>query len=366
MAFYEILLYFFIYAFLGWCLEVAYVALVSGRFVNRGFLNGAYCPIYGFGALILIYFLTPLKDNLLLFFAASVALTSLLELVVGFLLEKLFHQRWWDYSDKPLNFKGYICPLFSLLWGIACLVVVGFIHPPVEWLVGVLPYALGIVILVVLSALMAVDLTATVRTIAKINRDLGQIDELAARMRKLSDELGEDIAHQALAVSEKGSDLKEGLEERTEELKNDLAEWKDELEERTEELKSDLAEWKDELTEKGEEFTERIAERVEDIKEELEERRDDLTEAISELKEDISERLEEAKEKSAHRRQEQQAELHELREKLEALFTHADKRERRMLRAFPRMKSLRHSAALERLRSRLSELGEEKETKPKS
>lgn len=113
---------FFLYAFLGWCTEVSYAALVTGTFVNRGFLNGPVCPVYGFGAVIVLNCLTPLADNLLLLFLGSVALTSALEWFTGFVLEKLFHQRWWDYSDEPFNLSGYVCLRFSIAWALpACL-----------------------------------------------------------------------------------------------------------------------------------------------------------------------------------------------------------------------------------------------------
>lgn len=94
---------FFVYAFLGWCTEVGYAALRTGRFVNRGFLNGPVCPIYGFGVIIVLWVLEPLAEHILLLFLGSVVLTSALEWVTGLVLEKLFHQRWWDYSDEPFN-----------------------------------------------------------------------------------------------------------------------------------------------------------------------------------------------------------------------------------------------------------------------
>ena len=100
---YHLLWIFFIYAFLGWCTEVSYAALKTGRFVNRGFLNGPVCPVYGFGVVIVLWVLEPLRGNLLLLFLGSVALTSLLEWLTGFVLERLFHQRWWDYSQEPLT-----------------------------------------------------------------------------------------------------------------------------------------------------------------------------------------------------------------------------------------------------------------------
>lgn len=85
-----------------------YFAFETGKFVNRGYLAGPACPIYGFGVLGVLYLLTPLKSNLAVLFAGSVIITTLLELVTGFLMEKILHDKWWDYSNKPFNFHGYI------------------------------------------------------------------------------------------------------------------------------------------------------------------------------------------------------------------------------------------------------------------
>lgn len=112
--FYELVWIFIIYAFIGWCTEVSYAALDRGIFVNRGFLNGPYCPIYGCGVVIVVAALTPLKDNLLILFAGSFLLTSILEYITGFILEKVFHNKWWDYSNKPFNLHGYVCLKFSI------------------------------------------------------------------------------------------------------------------------------------------------------------------------------------------------------------------------------------------------------------
>lgn len=200
-SFYLFLWIFFIYSFLGWCLEVCFFALNTGKFVNRGFLNGPVCPIYGFGVVIVVLCLTPLMENTLLLFLGSVLLTSLLELGVGFALEKLFHQRWWDYTNEPFNLGGYICLRFSLAWGLACLLVMEIIHPSVLWLILHIPHTLGLVLLACFVSVMAVDLTATVRTIARINRSLGQIDELAGRIKALSNDLGENLAEPGAGCS---------------------------------------------------------------------------------------------------------------------------------------------------------------------
>ena len=115
---YQIAAYFLIYSFLGWCVEVAYAAVTRGKLVNRGFLNGPVCPIYGFGMLALLFALTPLLDNNLLLFVGGVIIPSAIELAGGWLLYRLYHTRWWDYTDRPFNVGGFICLEFSLYWGL--------------------------------------------------------------------------------------------------------------------------------------------------------------------------------------------------------------------------------------------------------
>ena len=88
---YELLWLFFIYAFFGWCIEVVFCGLNEGHFINRGFLNGPVCPIYGVGGVIVVLCLTPIKDNIFLLFVGSALLTSILELITGFALDKIFH-----------------------------------------------------------------------------------------------------------------------------------------------------------------------------------------------------------------------------------------------------------------------------------
>ena len=248
---YRFLWIFFIYAFLGWCTEVSYAALVTGKFVNRGFLNGPVCPIYGFGVVIVLGCLTPLADRLPLLFLGSVALTSALEWFTGFVLEKLFHQRWWDYSDEPFNLSGYVCLRFSIAWGLACMFVVKLLHPTVLLFIRLIPQTLGMVLLAAAGTVMAVDLTATVSTIVKLNRRLAQIDELAAKIKEASNEFGENLAERVLDAAERGADWKEELEElsfklalRRAELAGEREDWERRREERLAQAKLQLEEWR--------------------------------------------------------------------------------------------------------------------------
>lgn len=210
---YTFLWIFFVYAILGWCTEVCYAATVTGKFINRGFLNGPWCPIYGVGIVIVLAFLEPLQGNLLLLFLGSVLLTSALELVTGFVLEKLFSQRWWDYSEQPFNLGGYICLRFSLIWGFACLFILEILHPTIMWVIRLIPHALGGWLLFGFSAVMVIDLAATIATIAHLKHRLALVDRLAERVKAHSDTLGEELCERMLIAAEKGRDWKEDLEE---------------------------------------------------------------------------------------------------------------------------------------------------------
>ena len=115
-----LLLYFLIYAFIGWVLETFYSYIILGHFTNRGFLFGPLCPIYGFGGVILIRCLQKYKSKPLKLFIYSIIIFSLFEYVAGFILDAMFSARWWDYSNDFLNLNGRVTLSFSILWGIRC------------------------------------------------------------------------------------------------------------------------------------------------------------------------------------------------------------------------------------------------------
>lgn len=190
---YDLLWIFFLYAFLGWCSEVVFAAVKTGKFVNRGFLMGPVCPIYGLGVAFVLLALEPFGDKLAVLFFASVVITSALELLVGWLAEKLLHQRLWDYSEMPFNFKGYICLAFSLLWGLACILVVRVVHPLIMTLIGWIPRTLGIVLLCVLGALFVTDLTLTLINALKLPKQIKAAEELERLIRSMSDNIGESL-----------------------------------------------------------------------------------------------------------------------------------------------------------------------------
>lgn len=115
---FELLTYFIIYSVLGWVMESIVRTIAERKIINTGFLTGPLCPIYGFGACIMILFLSHLKSRIVLLFVISVVVLSAWEYVVGVLLEKLFHTKYWDYSDHKFNIQGRVCLTNSICWGV--------------------------------------------------------------------------------------------------------------------------------------------------------------------------------------------------------------------------------------------------------
>lgn len=310
--FYELVWIFIIYAFIGWCTEVSYAALDTGRFVNRGFLNGPYCPIYGCGVVIVVAVLTPLKENLFILFVGSLLLTSALEFVTGFLLEKVFHNKWWDYSDKPFNIKGYVCLKFSIYWGLACTFVMDVVHPMIYKGITLIPHILGIVILCILMAGFVVDCCITVATILKFNQRLKLMNEMAARIHKLSDEIGENIYENVTDVIEKSEEFQENHAE---------------------------------LIEKITETTEAAKGKITDKKENV---KLTLSENVMEAKSSLTARKEAFAEKTAQRTAEIKNEYRELNAKYEKLFEEKNFGFKRLMKAFPGMTSVENNETLEK------------------
>ena len=132
----KLAIYFFIYAFLGWIGEEIYCIIATHEFVNRGFLFGPICPIYGYGALILILCFGNYKKKPVKLFLLSAVVFSVFEYITDFFLQALFATRWWDYTGYFLNINGRITLSFSILWGFASLIIIKIVHPFVTKVVG--------------------------------------------------------------------------------------------------------------------------------------------------------------------------------------------------------------------------------------
>ncbi len=189
----QLIIYFFIYSFLGWILEVTFASIQSHKFINRGFLFGPFCPIYGFGVLSLIVFLNHLVSKPILFFIGTIILTSTIEYITGFILEKIFKTHWWDYSKNKFNLNGYICLEFSIYWGVFGTLLFYFIHPKITHLVtNINPFYLNIISPVIFFYFL-LDFIVTVYSLIKIKNIYQEIKLLQKKYLLSVDKLKQKI-----------------------------------------------------------------------------------------------------------------------------------------------------------------------------
>ncbi len=210
MTLFEMYYYFWFWSIFGWVMEVVDRTLETGGFENRGFMNGPYCPIYGFGVIGITILLSPLKSVLMLYILSSVLCTAF-ELAVGLMLQALFHAKWWDYSDMKFNFKGYICLRNSLLWGVGCVLVVRVVQPLIEKGVHQIPYTLGNIVAIALTIIFVYDLVESICEVRKLNNKLREIDALARIIHDKSVVIGEKISDEVLIQKAKYDKLNEKL-----------------------------------------------------------------------------------------------------------------------------------------------------------
>lgn len=159
--FYNLLLYFLLFSFLGWVLETFYSIYELGHFTNRGFLYGPLCPIYGWGALILIMFFTKYKGKSLKLFIFAAIIFSVFEYAVSYSMDALFATKWWDYSNEFFNLNGRISIFYSFVWGIAAILFINNIYPFFKKKINIVlsktPYKLQIFVLHFLFVILIID-----------------------------------------------------------------------------------------------------------------------------------------------------------------------------------------------------------------
>lgn len=190
------------YCFIGWVMESIFHTVWERKLVNRGFLNGPYVPIYGFGALLVLNVLEPFQSHWYIVFPVSIILATTLEYVTGWAMEKLFHNRWWDYSMFPFNLHGRICLVFSLGWGVLCLILVYIVSPFVNHMILLPPRPVSVTIAIVLFLTMLTDLVFTIRATVDLNKTLERLDTIGTLAKARRDEFADNI-QQRLAVMTK-------------------------------------------------------------------------------------------------------------------------------------------------------------------
>ncbi len=177
---------FFIYSFLGWCMEVCFSAFSRRQFVNRGFVNSPVCPIYGFSAVLFAVFLPELTDRPFFLFLGGMLLASMLEYATGMLMEKIFHKKLWDYSDIRYNLSGYVCLRYSLLWGLLALGTMLFANPVLCELLRRIPRPVTLILQWGAAGLLAVDFITTAMAVLGMKVTARRLSALSEGMQQTS------------------------------------------------------------------------------------------------------------------------------------------------------------------------------------
>jgi len=152
---YHIVHWFLIYSMLGWIIESIYMSICSHKLVNRGFAKGPYCPIYGVGALTVYFLLNSFREDYLLLYVLGCIIATSLEYITARIMQSVFGEVWWDYKDKPYNYKGIICLESSIAWGLYTLFLFLFLHKGIQWLVSRYSFQAGALLgRIILTAFM--------------------------------------------------------------------------------------------------------------------------------------------------------------------------------------------------------------------
>lgn len=165
-------LYFFIYSFIGWLLEVICKLIEQKKFINRGFLIGPICPIYGYGVLGIVLLIGKDTSDILAVFLKAIFICSLLEYFTSYFMEKLFHARWWDYSKKKFHINGRICLETMVPFGLLGCIVIYFVHPVIVNFVNAIPAWLQLVFASLFMLIYIIDNMVSFRVMNKIKSEI--------------------------------------------------------------------------------------------------------------------------------------------------------------------------------------------------
>ncbi len=217
------ILLFFTYSFLGWIWECCYVSANERKWVNRGFLYGPMLPIYGFGALVVLFSTIHVRDNLYLVFILGTFGATILELVTGYVMEILFKTRYWDYSRKRYHYKGYICLSSTIAWGFFSIIMVEYINIPVENFILGLNNVIAELAVLILLVVFTVDATKSVQNaldLRQLLETMANNNEHVNNLVKDMEELTEIFENKGHVVEELKEELAEHIKMFEEEVKN--------------------------------------------------------------------------------------------------------------------------------------------------
>ena len=188
---YEVVMWFLTYSMMGWLVESIYMSFCNHKITNRGFAKGPFCPIYGFGALTVFFILRPYSDNSILLFFLGSFLATTLEFLTALVMKRIFGEIWWDYHEKPFNYRGIICLESSIAWGFYTLFLFMFLQNIVAAFVAMIPVRAGRVIVNLILIGYIMDFSATIYRQKKENlqesMDEKQIQQIEQAKDKMKD-----------------------------------------------------------------------------------------------------------------------------------------------------------------------------------
>lgn len=312
---YQWLTFFYLYCFAGWIFESAYVSILKKRLVNRGFLRLPLLPLYGTGAVMMLWVSLPFEDNLFLVYLSGVVAATILEYVTGWTMERLFKMKYWDYSDQRFNFRGYICLSSSIAWGFLTIILTEVLHPPVARLVQGIPAAADIAGVLILSVFFAEDTVQSVRDAL----DLGRALEAMTSMKAELDDIQVQLALLRADASDRVSEYREDAAQRLAVAREDAAQ--------------------------------KLAGAREDAAQKLADAREDAATRVEQLKTEAMQKLGQAM--YGDHMSALMARSQEIREKRLAIASHMNRRRKNLLLRNPSASSLRFGSALEDIKELL-------------
>jgi uncharacterized membrane protein len=245
-------LFFVVYAFLGWVWESCYVSVKSRQWVNRGFMNGPVLPIYGFGANAILWATLAVRDYVILVYLLGMLSATLLEYVTGAAMERLFKVRYWDYSEHRFNLHGHICLSVSLGWGVFSVFLVEVIHVPIEHLILAIPDLLSDILAIVALVCMASDFTASFNeamdlreVLVRLSESREQIAKLQRRLEIISTVAVDDYNRIRQERNEKRQSRRQAFAERLQANREVRRKQLEELQAKLEELQQRGKAWKE-------------------------------------------------------------------------------------------------------------------------
>ena len=249
-------LLFMTYAFLGWCMEVIGKLIQYRRFINRGFLIGPYCPIYGYGALLITFLLKKYTNDPITLFIMAILVCGILEYLTSYFMEKIFHARWWDYSQKKFNINGRVCLDTIIPFGLLGMFIMYVSNPFLIGKIEGLPEIWLNILFWILLVIYLVDnivsgkiINYVGKTTKKFGKDLDNTEEITKKVKETL--LGKSVLYRRLLnaypkiqsikvkIKEKQEELKRQVEEQKNEIKINVQKQKEEIKEKIDNMKED-------------------------------------------------------------------------------------------------------------------------------